>query len=248
MSDLDFLTQLPLKKTRRARRVRVFILLLEIILVMGLMIAWISSSAIRQNKSLWVLFFYCFPSEFLISFVPHEPVILFFSKYYSALTVAAVSLAGTILAEALDYSTIKMIEEFKLLSKAQKSALVDRLVKAFGRRPYLALWIAAFLPVPFYPFRFLTVMTNLPLAGYLAVIITARFPKFLILALVGSVLKIPDSVIVGFFLVMILAAYLPNVRFYKNRKKAKANSREAPAAIKPCPDSQETLADSKPGL
>ena len=162
MSELDFLTQLPLKKTRRAKRTTIALLSLEVILVAGLMIFWISSAAIRHNKSLWVLFFYCFPSEFLISFVPHEPVILFFSKFYSALTVALVSLAGTVLAEALDYSTLKLVEEFKLLSKAQKSKLVEKLVKAFGRKPYLALWVAAFLPVPFYPFRFLTVMTNLP--------------------------------------------------------------------------------------
>ncbi|HRD01982.1 MAG TPA: hypothetical protein PLP57_04980 [Candidatus Saccharicenans sp.] len=244
MSDLDFLTQLPLKKTRRARRAKIIILSLEIILVVGLMVFWISSSAIRHNKSLWVLFFYCFPSEFLISFVPHEPVILFFSKYYSALTVAAVSLAGTVLAEALDYSTLKLVEEFKLLSKAKKSGLVEKLINAFGRQPYLALWVAAFLPVPFYPFRFLTVMTNLPLAGYLAVIVTARFPKFLILALIGRVLKIPNLIIVGFFLIMILAGYLPSVRFNKKRKKAGAQHMESSPALRPEQEEKATASSS----
>jgi membrane protein YqaA with SNARE-associated domain len=242
MSELEFLTQLPLKKTRRGKRTTIVLLSLEVILVAGLMIFWISSAAIRHNKSLWVLFFYCFPSEFLISFVPHEPVILFFSKFYSALTVALVSLAGTVLAEALDYSTLKLVEEFKLLSKAQKSKLVEKLVKAFGRKPYLALWVAAFLPVPFYPFRFLTVMTNLPLAGYLAVIITARFPKFLILALIGRVLKIPDLIIAGFFVAMILAGYLPNVRFNKNKKRAKAHSSQPTEALKPVQDDEKVTA------
>jgi len=239
MSELDFLTQLPLKKTRRAKRAKIILLSLEIILVAGLMIFWISSASIRHNKSLWVLFFYCFPAEFLISFVPHEPVILLFSKYYSALTVTMVSLAGTVLAEALDYSTLKLVEEFKLLSKAQKSKLVEKLVKAFGRKPYLALWAAAFLPVPFYPFRFLTVMTNLPLAGYLAVIITARFPKFLILALIGRVLKIPDLIIAGFFVALILVGYLPNVRFNKKRKRAKAHSSQPAPALKPVQEDEK---------
>jgi len=247
MSDLDFLTQLPLKKTRRAKRAKIVILSLEIILIVGLMVIWVTSSSIRQNKSLWVLFFYCFPSEFLISFVPHEPVILFFSKYYSALTVALVSLAGTVLAEALDYSTLKLVEEFKLLSRAKKSAFVEKLIKAFGRQPYLALWVAAFLPVPFYPFRFLTVMTNLPLVGYLAVIVTARFPKFLILALIGRVLKIPDLIIVGFFLILILAGYLPSVRFDKKRKKARARSEQSSLAIKP-EQEEKTAASSRPGF
>ncbi len=38
MSDLDFLTQLPLKKTRRAKRAKIIILSLEIILIVGLMV------------------------------------------------------------------------------------------------------------------------------------------------------------------------------------------------------------------
>ncbi len=75
------------------------------------------------------------------------------------------------------------------------------------------------MPVPFYPFRFLTVMTNLPLAGYLAVIVTARFPKFFILALIGRVFKIHGLDYRRLFLNPNSGGYLPSVRFDKREKR-----------------------------
>jgi hypothetical protein len=74
-----------------------------ILFVLTLLIIWISSDTIRQDKSLWVLFFYSFPSEFLIALVPHEPVILYFGEFYDPLVVSIVAVAGTVITEVLNY-------------------------------------------------------------------------------------------------------------------------------------------------
>ena len=203
-------------QTRRITSTRTVVFGLEILFVVALLTVWLTSTTIRQERNLWILFFYSFPSEFLISFLPHEPVILYFSKDHSAMTVALVSIAGTMLAEALDYSAIKFIREIKFMEKARKNKAAEKLVNFFWKAPFPALWVAAFLPTPFYPFRFLVVLANYPLWKYLMAILTGRLPKFYLLAFLGKALKIPDLWIAIFFIALILAAYLPVAKFCKN--------------------------------
>jgi len=64
-------------------KVKTLIFVLEIALVVTLLVVWASSKSLQQSKSLWVLFFYSFPAEFLIAIVPHEPILLYFGKFYS---------------------------------------------------------------------------------------------------------------------------------------------------------------------
>lgn len=203
-------------QTGRVRSIRTMIFWLEILFVVALLTIWLTSTAIRQDRNLWILFFYCFPSEFLISFVPHEPVILYFSKDYSPMTVALVSIAGTMLAEALDYSAIKFIKEINFMEKARQNTVAKKLVNLFWKAPFPALLVASFLPIPFYPFRFLVVLANYPMWKYLTAILTGRLPKFYLLAFLGKALKIPDLWIAIFFVALIFSAYLPAVRFYRN--------------------------------
>ena len=79
----------------------------EVFLVLILLVIWITSEGIRESKSLWVLFLYSFPSEFLIAIVPHEPVLLYFGKFFTPLTVAVVAGSSTLMTEALNYSVFK---------------------------------------------------------------------------------------------------------------------------------------------
>ena len=83
-----------------------WILIAPVAFILTLLVIWISSDALRQDKSLWVLFFYSFPSEFLIALVPHEPVVLYFGKFYDPFVVAIVTIAGTVITEILNYLTI----------------------------------------------------------------------------------------------------------------------------------------------
>ena len=90
---------------------------LQISFVLALLIVWIISKSLQESKSLWVLFFYSFPSEFLIATVPHEPVLLYFGKFYHPLTVALVAIPSTLITEMLNYSTFKYITDLKIFVK-----------------------------------------------------------------------------------------------------------------------------------
>jgi len=201
-------------------KIKVFIFILEIVLIVLLLILWFSSEEIKRSKSLWVLFFYSFPSEFLIAIVPHEPVLLYFGKFYKPLTVAIVAVIGTVMTEALNYSAFKFVTDNSIFKKIHQGKMGTKIVELFKKAPFVALLVAGFTPVPFYPFRFLVVLARYPLVKYLLAVFLSRTPRFFILALAGYMIKIPDYLLIAIFIVLISAANIPLlIRFLKDKQK-----------------------------
>lgn len=170
-----------------------------------------------------MLFFYSFPSEFLIAIVPHEPVLIYFGKFYSPFTVAVVAIIGTLLTEVLNYSGLKYITDTNLFQKIRHKKAVNKIVKLFQKAPFFAIWVAAITPVPFYPFRFLVVLARYPITKYILAVFLSRTPRFYILAFVGHAIKIPDYLLIALFVVLIVSM---NVTFLKNILKKKYNKKE----------------------
>lgn len=188
---------------------KTLIFFLEISLIAGLLVLWFCIGDLRTSKNLWVLFFYSFPAEFLIAIVPHEPMLLYFGKFYSPFTVGLVAAASTLLTEALNYSTFKYVADLKAFEKVQSNRLLVKLIDLFKKAPFIALWVAGFTPVPFYPFRFMVVMARYPLWKYLLATFLSRTPRFFILAYVGHSIRLSDSVLIVLFAAMLIAIYLP---------------------------------------
>lgn len=230
VTDRDHLERLSAERTKPVPAgVKALIFAAELAFVSGLLMWWLSSETIRESKSLWVLFLYCFPAEFLIAPVPHEPIILYFGKFYVPLTVALVAIAGTALTEAVNYSVFRYAADMRLFRKTLQSRAVQKTMPLFQKAPFLALWVAGFTPVPFYPFRFLVVLARYPLWKYLLAVILSRTPRFYILALFGKAVEIPDRLLIALFAVLIAAANFPIIKKYL--KKRKDTGKDDPAQI-----------------
>jgi membrane protein YqaA with SNARE-associated domain len=223
MKNNNNLSGLSPAKAREIRpKVKTLLFALQIIVVAALLVLWLSSESIQKSKSLWVLFIYSFPSQFLIPIIPHEPVLLYFGKFYSPLTVALVDIAGTLLTEALNYSVFKYIIDANIFQKMRHRKTVNKVVELFNRAPFIALFVAGFTPVPFYPFRFLVVMAHYPIWKYLLAVFLSRTPRFYVLALIGAAIKIPDYLIIAIFIILITSANFPLLRkFLKKRQRNK---------------------------
>lgn len=208
-----------------SRNIRTVIFVLEVIFVFGLLIWWLSSSSVRQNKSLWVVFFYCFPAEFLIATVPHEPLIFYFAKFYTPATIALVSIGGTILTEILNYSAFQYVADLRVFNRMHQGKAVKKTVSLFRKAPFLALWVAGFTPIPFYPFRFLVVLARYPLSLYLLAVFTSRAPRFYLLAMAARAIKLPDYFLILLFIVLIVVtniSLLTKLRNKLRRRRASA--------------------------
>lgn len=206
------------QEKRLAAPWRTAIFVAELIFVLGLFIWWFSSPSAQLSRSLIVLFLCCFPAEFIVAAIPHEPVLLYFAKFYSPLLIALVSAAGTVLAETLNYTAFNYVVDLKSLKKIREGKAVQKTVALFYRAPFLALLIAGLTPVPFYPFRFLVVFGRYPLKKYLLAVFLSRTPRFFVLALFGKILKIPNSLLALLFLFLILPGLAPPL-LHRLRKK-----------------------------
>lgn len=200
-------------------KIKTLIFILELALIITLLILWFSIDSFRNSKNLWVLFFYSFPAEFLIAIVPHEPMLLYFGKFYSPITVGLVTIASTLMTETLNYSTFKYVADLKAFGKVHRSKFMTKLISFFNKAPFTALLIAGFTPVPFYPFRFMVVMARYPIWKYLLATFLSRTPRFFILAYVGHSINIPDTWLVLLFVALILIIYLPLLKTLKKKRK-----------------------------
>lgn len=204
--------QAAVGKNRLSSRARLFIAILELAFIAGLLLVWFLSDAVRASKNLWILFFYNFPSQFLISVVPHEPVFLYFSKFYPAWVVTVFGITGTLLTEALNYSCFGSFMDLKAFEKVRENRFVRKLTDLFNKMPFTALWIAGFTPIPFYPFRFFVVLARYPMWKYLLAVFLSRTPRFYLLALFGNAFPIPDAYLAVFFGVVAVLLNLPFLR------------------------------------
>lgn len=203
------------------RTLRAIIVGLETLIVFVLLILWLSVESLQESKNLWVLFFYNFPSQFLIAIVPHEPVLFYFAKFYSPVTVAAVATAGTVLTEYFNYSVFNFFADFSPVEKAKQWKVVARLMALFSKAPFASLWIAGVSPIPFYPFRFLAVLSEYPLRRYLLAVLTARFPRFVLYAWLGAMLQIPDLWLMIIFIGIGIVILVPAFKQYRRQKQHK---------------------------
>jgi membrane protein YqaA with SNARE-associated domain len=216
--DLDALPEVKAPPMPAWARTSIFVF--ELVFVAGLLAWWLASDTLRASKSLWVLFLYCFPAEFIIATVPHEPVLIYFAKFYSPLTVALVSVAGTLLTEVLNYTVFKYVADLRVFRKMLASRAVEKTVRLFNKAPFAALWVAGFTPIPFYPFRFLVVIARYPILKYLLAVLTSRAPRMYLIALAARAIRVPDALILVITAVLIVAANIPILRKFLRRRKA----------------------------
>ena len=224
---------------RTRSRLRTAVFALENALVVVLAAWWLLWGRLGHANGLLVLFLYCFPSEFLIAPLPHEPVLLYFGKIYSAFTVAAVSVAGTVLVEALNYHSFRFVADVRPLRRVVRSRWIARAVALFRRWPFLTLCAFSLAPVPFYPFRFLVVLARYPLSRYLLAIFVSRGLRFYLLALLGSAVRLPDGLfaaVCAVFLLFSIGPLLP-LSFRRRRQPsaeiARSEAEAAPAQATP---------------
>ncbi|MFX0203160.1 MAG: VTT domain-containing protein [Candidatus Hodarchaeota archaeon] len=183
----------------RDRSLWLVIILVAIIFGVSL---WISQYLFPQYSELWILFLYTLPSEFLIAVLPHEPIILYFSKSYNQFTVTWVTLAGTIFIEYINYMLVTLFFKSTRLIDLKRRQTFQNAIHYFLLIPFFSLVIAAITPIPFYPFRIIAPMSGYPVKKYLMAILIGRTPRFYFLAYFGHIVVLSNKVIILLFILL----------------------------------------------
>jgi len=157
-----------------------------------------------RSRSYLYLAFYAIPANTAITVFPHEPVLVYFGKFANVWLTAAAATVGTVAAGYMDHTVFTPVLNLKGRQAYKERALYRRAAEWFARWPFPTLVVAGFTPVPFWPFKFLSFSAHYPLGRYLAALVVGRFPRYVILAWVGRALDVPNWILFGFFLVVIV--------------------------------------------
>jgi membrane protein YqaA with SNARE-associated domain len=203
-------------------QVRTLIFIAEIIFVTALFIIWFSSSSLRKNPHLWVLFLYSIPGNFLIDVIPYDPLVIYFGSLHDPLFVALVGVAGILACETINYTCFEYIVDLKFFDRILNNAFVIKLIDLFNKAPFWVMLIVAFTPVPIYPFRFLVVMARFPLFKYILALLIGRLPRLYLIALVGQIFNLPWYAYLILFIATTILMYFPLVKFLPKKRKKEA--------------------------
>ena len=165
-----------------------------------------------QVSPLLTIFFYSIPSNCAIAIFPHEPVLIWYGKTVNLLQLTTAATLGTILAAYLDYKFFTPVLNLQFTASRYKSkSFYQTAHNWFYKMPFIALVVAGFSPIPFFPFKFMVYASKYPKWKYLLAVAVSRFPRYYLLAYAGYVFQIPNWIIFGSFAVMLGIVYYKKI-------------------------------------
>lgn len=124
-----------------------------------------------------------------------EPMVMIFARLYPALLVAAVATSSAVLAEYVDYRVFAGILFSGPLERARNTRTARFIVWMFRQSPFLAVFVGALTPLPFWLVRICAVLDSYPLRRFLVATAVGRYPRFVLYALLGTWLPIRNDVL-----------------------------------------------------
>jgi membrane protein YqaA with SNARE-associated domain len=153
------------------------------------------------------IFFYMIPSNVAIAIFPHEPVIIGYGKTMNLWLLASTATLGTILSAYLDYKFFAPLLNLSYSEKFRTHRAYQRAQQWFTRMPFVILMLTSFLPVPFYPLKFVAISSRYPMPRFMEAVAVGRFPRYYLLGLLGHLLQIPNWILFALFIGMFALVY-----------------------------------------
>lgn len=133
-----------------------------------------------------------------------ESVVLIFGRLHPPLLVGAVAAGVNLYVEYLSYHLHRRVLDMDAARRFRESGAVRKAVRLFDRRPFLAVWLCSWSPLPFFAVRVLSPLSGYPPGRHLLATFAGRFPKYWLLAFLGVAWHPPVKWIVA--AVAVLAA------------------------------------------
>lgn len=151
-----------------------------------------------------VLFLYAFVSNIALAVIPHEPIVIWYGAQVGVWLTAALATAGTLAASWIDHRVFVPLLLRASSTRPWTSGPVGTMRRWFGHAPFAIIALSGVTPLPFWPFKAMAFARGYPLGRYLAAVAAGRFPRYLMLAWLGVVVRIPTWVLVALILVLLI--------------------------------------------
>jgi uncharacterized membrane protein YdjX (TVP38/TMEM64 family) len=116
----------------------------------------------------------------------YEPILLLYGQHYSPFAVALVGAVAATTAEYVNYYLYRALFNCRSLDRLMRSNGARPVATLFARKPFLAVWICAWSPLPDWAARILAAHSHYSVRRYLTAFLVGRIPKFWLLAAAGS--------------------------------------------------------------
>jgi membrane protein YqaA with SNARE-associated domain len=136
--------------------------------------------------------------------LPTAWIVLWAAREAGPLPVALVATVGTCIANLHDYFIVSALCRLGRVQQMQRTRSYARAVGWFGRAPFLALAAASFVPISVDAVRLLAISAGYPRRSYVLATFAGRFPRYLLLAVLGHELQLSNRVIAAVLVVMAL--------------------------------------------
>jgi membrane protein YqaA with SNARE-associated domain len=151
-----------------------------------------------------ILFAYAFVSNVALAVLPHEPVVVWYGRQAGVWPTALIATAGTVGASWFDHRAFSRFFE-RLAGRSEHSPKWLWWVRThFRRAPFAVIALSGLSPLPFFPFKALAFAERYPIAPYLGAVALGRLPRYLLLAWVGHLFRIPFWAFVAVALLLCL--------------------------------------------
>lgn len=136
-------------------------------------------------------------------------ILLWAARGMDPFSVALVGALGTCVANLNDYHILRYLFRLEKIKRATETRTYQRAVRWFGKAPFLTLAVASFLPIPIDVVRILSVSAAYPRVRYVLATFTGRFPRYLLITILGHEIKLTNA---GILIVLLVTAALGLLR------------------------------------
>ena len=125
-----------------------------------------------------------------------EPILMVAGRLYSPLVVTLVGVAGNLYMDYVNYHVYGAVLRHPRLERARNSRIVQRLLVLFQRRPFFAVWLCSWSPIPYWVVAALAPLSRYSMAKFLLATLLGRAPRVWFFAALGRLVPLDTGTLV----------------------------------------------------
>ncbi len=135
----------------------------------------------------------------------YEPILMALGRAYAPTLVAFAGMLGILYIEYLNYHLYGAALLHPRLDGFRQRRLVRWAISLFKKRPFFAVWLCAWSPLPFWAVRMIAPLANYPIRPYLFATFLGRYPRLWFFAALGGVIPVPTSWLIAMAVILSLS-------------------------------------------